>query len=1008
MKKNGPSQGRWCYLPPHLPLLFVGLLMYAGLSAQTQHTIAGIVKDLADKPLAGVSISVDGKAVAATDAAGKFVLTLPAKSTLHFTYTGYKPGEYKLNGETQITVFLEETLETLNQVVVIGYGSSRKKDVTGAIVSIKPEQLQKFPVANVSEMLRGQGAGVLVTSNNTAPGGAATIRIRGNRSLSSNQSPLFIVDGMIVPHIDDLNASDIETIDILKDASSQAIYGSRASNGVILITTKRGKEGKISVDVNSYINVQHAHRNFQLYSPDEFVALRYWAKVNDGVGNLGTPDKMNYEVVLDDQVMYESYINRNFVDWEDLMISHALQNSHDISIRGGANKMKYAVGLGFFNQRGVVDQSGYKRASVRLNLDFTLSKWLNMGVNVSYTRPKTELNDGGRFSSILTVPALAKAFDSEGNLLREITTSGTINPLWYNREFNSEQNDEYQILSAFANFKILPGLSYKLTGNVRSNNRENGQYRTTKYPGSTGEGSISHFKRSSYLVENLVNYAVPIVNPNHHLNVTLIQVAEQDLQQTTGFSFINSPSDAFDWNMAADATIDGVTRSIQRTRSSSFAGRLQYALLDKYLLTASVRRDGASVFGANKKWATMPSVALAWKINNEQFLSQATWIDLLKLRLSYGKVGNWAIPSYRTLGLSASYEYLLGNTNSLTIGYLPSSELLNQDLKWETTGSVNIGLDLVAFNNRLSATLEYYSTTTNDLLVRRTVPSITGYTSMWDNLGKTKSKGWEFSLSGTIIDSKDFQLTLGGSVSTQKNKIVEIDGRVDANGKPINDINNGWFIGESVNVAYNYVFGGIWQQGETPTQDQYLPGDALPTPGSIRLKDYNGDGKITTDDRKIFTLDPDWYATINTTIVYKGFDINAEFYTVQGVTKNNPFYYDFNYGGSLNGKLNGIKVNYWTAENKSNEAPKPQYTAATPYFGILGLQDASYFRFRSGTVGYTLNKRLTDKWHIQRLRFYITGTNIFTITDYKSYSPEKEPSSYPETQAVTFGLNLSF
>jgi TonB-linked SusC/RagA family outer membrane protein len=984
------------------------ILILSGLSAHSQTTVTGIVKDPAEKPLAGVSISIDGKATAVTDAEGKFAITASPRSTLLFTYTGYKPKEVKLNGETQLTISMEESIETLDKVVVIGYGTTRKRDLTGSVASIRPESLQKFPTANVSDMLRGQAPGVLVTSNTTSPGGGATIRIRGNRSLSSNQAPLFIVDGMIVPHIDDLNASDIESIDILKDASSQAIYGSRAANGVILVTTKRGREGKVNVDVNSYVSIQNARRNFDLYSPDEFVALRYWAKLNDGVGNLGTPENMNYNVVLDDQVMYDSYINRNFVDWEDLMIKNALQNGNDISIRGGSNKVRYSLGLGYFKQNGVVDKSAYSRGSLRLNLDYTAAKWLNMGVNVSYTKPKPQLHDGGRFSTILTVPVLAKAYDDNGDLLREITTSGTINPLWYNREYNNEQTDEYLTLSAFANFKLFPGFSYKLTGNMRSNNRETGLYRTTKYPGSTGEGSISNFKRSSFLIENLVTYAVPITDKRHNINLTLLQSVDQDLQKTTGFSFINSPSDAFEWNMAGDAVIDGVTRSIQRTRAISFAGRVQYSLMDKYLLTASVRKDGASVFGANNKWATMPSVALAWKINNEAFLKNTEWINLLKLRLSYGKVGNWAIPSYRTLGLSTSYEYILGSAAGLNIGYLPSSQLLNQDLKWETTGSANVGIDFVAFNNRLNTTLEYYSTTTNNLLVQRTVPSITGYTSMWDNLGKTKSTGWEFSLSGIIIDKKDLQWTLGGSISTQKNKILEIDNRVDENGKPVNDLNNRWFIGESINVDYNYVFGGIWQEGETPTPDQYLPGDALPTPGNIRLKDYNGDGKITTDDRKVFNLDPDWYATFNSSLVYKGLDLNLEFYTVQGVTKNNPFFYAFDYGGSLNGKLNGIKVQYWTPENKSNEAPKPQYTASTPYFGILGLQDASYFRFRSATIGYTLNKNLTSRWHIERLRVYATGTNIFTHTSYKSYSPEKEPSSYPETRAITFGINLSF
>lgn len=986
----------------------IWILLLIGGSAYSQTGVTGIVKDATGKLLAGVNISIDGQGTGATNAQGRFNIPATPQATLTFSSTGFVTKVVKLNGQTDIEVMLEESFDPLDNIVVIGYGTSKRRDLTGSVANVKLPNLRNFPTGNVVEMLRGQAPGVQVTSDVTSPGGAPKIRIRGNRSLSSNQSPLFIVDGMFVPHIDDLNASDIESIDILKDASSQAIYGSRAANGVILVTTKRGKAGKSVVEVNSFVSTQRAKRNFDLYSPDEFVALRYWAKQNEGVGNLGTKDDINYKTVLDDEIMYNSYTNRDFVDWEDLMVKDALQSSNDVSIRGGTDKTKYSVGFGYYKQNGVVEKTGYSRANLRMNLDFTVAKWLNMGVNVSYSRPKNQLNENARFATILTVPMLAKAYDDNGKLLREINTAGTINPLWYNREYNSEQTDEYMVLSGFANFKILPGLAYKLTGNVRSNNRETGNYKTTKYPGSTGDGAVSNFKRTSYLIENLLTYTVPILDNNHRLTLMALQSIDEDLQQTSGFNFFNSPSDAFDWDMAADATVDKVTRSITRTHAFSFAGRLQYTLMNKYLLTASIRKDGASVFGANNKYATMPSIAVGWKINNEAFMRDMRWLNLLKLRLSYGKVGNWAIPSYRTLGLSTKYEYVLGSAGGLNVGYLPSEQLVNKDLKWETTGSANAGLDFAAFDNRLNATVEYYSTNTENLLVERTVPSITGYSKMWDNLGKTKSTGWEFTLSGMLIDKKELQLTVGGSVSRQKNKIVKIDGRVDDNGVPVNDLNNKWFIGQPTNVDYNYAFAGIWQEGETPTPEQYLAGDALPTPGTIKLQDYNGDGKITPEDKKVYNLDPSWYGTINTSLIYKGFDLNLEFYTVQGVIKNNPFFYSFDYGGNLNGRLNGMKVNYWTPDNKSNEAPKPQYSASTPYFAILGFQDASYFRFRSATLGYTLSKNLTSRWHMERLRLYANASNIFTSTKYKSYSPEKEPSSYPETQGFTLGVNLSF
>ena len=698
-------------------------------------------------------------------------------------------------------------------------------------------------------------------------------------------------------------------------------------------------------------------------------------------------------------------VNKKYVDWEDLMFTNAPQHKHDISIRGGGEKMKFAASLAYLNQEGIVKGSGYERGNFRFNFDYSPWKWLDWGVNVSFSRSKKESEDSN-FNQIITMSQLNQPYDENGELNYEVNMAGDINPLWRAKEYSKEQNDDYLTLATNLTLKPFKDFSYRLNVNLRANAREVGSYKTKKYPNSTGEGSISNFNRSSYQVENILNYTVPFRNKNHRLQLTLIQSVDQDLQKTTGLDFNNSTTDIFHWNVAADSQITGVTRSITRQRSLSFAARVQYNLLDRYLLTASVRRDGASVFGANNKWANFPSAALAWRLNDEAFLKDVTWIDMLKLRVSYGVVGNWAIPAYRTLGLADSYEYLFGD--ELAIGYLPSTQLLNKDLKWETTHSMNYGLDFSLFKGRINGTLEYYNTKTNDLIVQRTVPSISGYNTMWDNLGQTKSWGWEFSLSGSILRNQDFAWDAGFSISTQKNEIVKIDGRVDENGKPVNDLNNKWFIGESINVDYNYVFAGIWQEGETPQPNQYLEGDAVPQPGDIKLLDYNGDGAITPDDRKIYNLDPDWYGSIFTKFAYKGIDLGLDFYFVQGITKSNPYMYGYNEGGSLNGKKNGIKVNYWTPENASNEAPRPQYTAAVSYFGILGLQDASYFRLRSVTLGYTLPKTWTRKVSIEKARVYATATNLFTLTDYKSYSPEKNPGGYPEAQSFTFGLNLSF
>lgn len=994
-------------LTKHLYILYVLLLFFPFTLSAQNPAVSGTVQSAGGEPLIGVSVTeVAGGKATLTDVNGRFTLQVSSpNASLRFTYVGYEAVTEALNGRTALTITMNENTEVLDEVVVIGYGVTRKSDLTGSVASIKSENLEKFPAANVTEMLRGQAAGLNITLDNSAPGGASRILVRGVRSLSGGQTPLFIVDGMIVPHINDLNPNDVASIEVLKDASSQAIYGSRASNGVILVTTKRGKEGKATLDVSAYTGFQDYKRNFDLYSPEEFAKLRFWAKYTEGTSGVGTPDNINYQAVIDDAIMYDAYQNGKYVNWEDLMLTNAPQQKYDVSLRGGAKNVKYALAAGYFDQNGIVQGSGFRRGNFRSNVDYSPAKWVDVGVNMSFS--KAEINSvDANFNGILTMPQLAQAYDADGNLLRESTTSGDINPLWRVREYKSSQLDDYLTLASNITFKPFKNFSYRINANLRTNSRETGNYRTKLYPSSTGTGQVTSFNRNSFLIENVVNYTVPFVSTHHRLTTTLIHAFEEDLQKTTGMNFINSTTDIFDWNVAGDAEISGAIRSINRTRSMSWAGRVQYSLLDRYLLTASVRRDGASVFGSDNKWANFPSMALAWRINEESFLKDVHWLNELKARVSYGVVGNWAIPAYRTLGLSSSYEYLFGD--QLSIGYLPSSQLINQDLKWETTGSLNYGLDFAVLRSRIRGTLEYYNTRTKDLLIQRTVPSITGYNTMWDNLGETKSSGFELTLNGDVIRNKNVDWSLGATFSTQKSEIVRIDGRTDENGTPINDLTNNWFIGQPINVTYNYVFAGIWQQGETAEPHQYLPGDAQPKPGDIKILDYNGDGQITVDDRKVYNLMPDWYATFNTSVRYKNFDAQAEFYTVQGVTKSNPYLYGFNEGGSLNGKKNGIKVDYWTEQNPSNTAPRPQFTASVPYMGLLALQDASYFRLRTATLGYSFSNKVLSGIKATRARIYATATNIFTITDYKSYSPEKEPGSYPEPRTFVLGLNVSF
>lgn len=452
--------------------------LMAGIRQQ-KRAISGKITDQQGEPIIGANIVEKGTTNGTvTDIDGNFSLQVGEEAVVQITYIGYLEQEIPATSTALSNIMLIEDTRALDELVVIGYGVVRKSDLTGSVASVKSESLEKFPTSNVTEMLRGQAPGIQVTLNTAAPGGGSDILVRGKRSLSSSQSPLYIVDGMIVPHINDLNSNDVSSIEILKDASSQAIYGSRASNGVILISTKRGVAGKTQVDINSYIGFQTYHRNFDMYSPEEWVTLRFWAKYNEGMAeSVGTIDNMNVENVLDDAIMYRAYQDKSYTNWEELMLGNALQHKHDLSIRGGSNSLKYSASLGYYDQDGVVKSSGYNRGTFRSNIDYTPYKWLDLGTNFSYTKDGTRSADGN-FNEIITMPVLAQAFDENGEMLREIDNQGDINPLWRNREYSSEVLNEYLMLSAYLNIKPFKDLSYRFDANIRSNNRETGSYRT--------------------------------------------------------------------------------------------------------------------------------------------------------------------------------------------------------------------------------------------------------------------------------------------------------------------------------------------------------------------------------------------------------------------------------------------------------------------------------------------------------------------------------------------------
>lgn len=985
-----------------LSLLLLCFFLQNNLFAQ-ERTITGKVSS-DQETLPGVGINIKGsKKTAVTDINGVFKITVAPTDILLFSYVGFMTTEISVASvkESTLNIILKKEVSDLEEVVVVGYGTQRKSDVSGSIVSVKADAMNAIPTTSISEMLRGKASGVQITTESSRPGGNSNILIRGQRSLSGGNSPLYIVDNVPVNNINDINSADIASVEILKDAASQAIYGTRAANGVILITTKRGVAGKVTVDYNGYVGVQQLKKNFSLYNGTEWANLRRESfRTEDPQGNYESD-----QVVFDD-LAREVLNSGNAIDWQKFMIKDAWSQKHDVSVRGGGEKTQIAGSLGYFDQQGMVDKSGFKRGTARLNIDQKINKTVSVGANVSFTRSKINQEDGNLDEYIITTP-LAQPYDADGNLQLFVNGEKNVtNPKFLNDQTVDETTTNRLLLNVFGNFDLFKGFRYRINTNINTRNNEAGTYRNKAYLKGSNIGNRATIKSGNYndyLIENIVSYNKDL-NKKNRFDITLMQSVYKEVTRATGLSGSQLPTDILGYNGLPSAQVMGTpTREVTDRTLLSYMGRFRYTLMDKYLFTLTSRIDGSSVFGPANKYGVFPSVSFAWKIEQEEFMKSLEWVDQLKFRVNYGQVGNQAVSPYTTLGEVNSYPFLFGD-GSFQTGYLPNNNLSNPNLKWETTSSLNLGLDFDLFKGRIAGSFELYQTNTKDLLVSKSINQSLGYNSVLVNLGKVNNKGIELLLNAIPVKTKDFTWGIDLTFTANRNKLVKINGEVDDSGKPINDLNNKWFIGKPINVYYDYIFDGIWQTSDN-IADSHMPEAEA---GDIRVKDLNGDHKIDANDREIIFRDPKWFGSLGTSFKYKAFDMVLDFYTVQGSVRSNPYLYNFNNGGSLSGKNNGIKVNYWTPENPSNEFPRPRLNSSILYFSSLGYQDNSYLQFRTATVGYTLPAKLVNKLGVQRIRTYVTGNNIFNKTDYLSYSPEVTAGGYPEPRTFLFGLNVSF
>ena len=1002
----------------NLFLLLLAFSMFSFSAVQAQKTVSGKVLDETGSPLPGASIIVKGTSNGtSTDFDGNFTLTVSDDSrTLVVSFIGYSSKEIPISDNITVTLLPDASI--LDEVIVVGYGTQKKSDLVSAVAKTDMAKAVATPTSDVTEMLRGRISGLKVDvgDGTLRPGGSSEIIFRGRGSIEGNVSGIYVVDGVVRDGgIEDINPDDIESIEFLKDASAQAIYGSRAVNGVVLITTKKGKTDKISVSYHGFITTKSIERNFDVYSGQEFAQLRREAFRSNNAN-----DEYSDEEDVFSAVELENIANNNFVDWEDELVSSGFVNSQSIGLSGGTENIQVYGSLSYFKENGIIPTSSYTRKNLRLNVDQKINDKLSAAFFVNI------LNDDIERAAnidVITTSPLGSAYNPDGSITRYPSGEelSATNPLWNLREQDHDEKGNDYVVTFIPKWQITEDLQYQFKGSLSRKNSERGQYQSSlSSAGNTDKGiaRIDNQLREAFLVENILTYDKRL-NDDNSLNLTLVQAADENKYSRTfteGRGFINE-SLGYDGITNAIGNVI-VERDKTKIRTASFMGRFRYNLLDKYLFTATFRRDGSSVNAADFKWTDNPAVAFAWKLHNEGFLNDVDEIQELKLRVSYGSLANALKSPYTSLFTAEGQNYIFDGESAS--GYSPSVVLPNVNLKHETITTFNIGLDFSVFNRIITGNLEYYDSRTKDLLLRRGVPSITGYQYTYFNAGELKNSGLELSLTANIINTEDFKWTVSTNWSNNKNELIELYN--DGNGDPIlTDDTYNYFVGQPIGVIQQYQFDGIYQVGDdfanapqanpesTITQDDLRPGD-------IRIKDSNGDGKITLDDRVFTDPNPDWFGSFSTNLEYKGFDLFVDFYAVEGATKVNPFLSDYNNGGTLQGKLNGVKVPYYTPENPSTTYPRPSFDAAPQYIYTLAVKDASYFRLRTVSLGYTLPESLFSKINIDLVKLYITGTNLYTNTDYIGYSPEvnirntfsNADTGYPDAKSFTFGVKVNF
>lgn len=1037
------------------------LLSMIALSMQTvfsQDKVRGTVTDSNQAPLIGVNILVKGTTVGTiTDINGQYEINASSDATLVFRYVGYQNKEVSVKKQSTIHVIMSDDAQGLDEVVVVGYGTIKKRDLTGSVSSVGSDKLKERSFGNALQSMAGQISGVQITQTQGAPGLAPTIKVRGSSSINAGTSPLYVIDGIPLEDntisdgsngsssnmtfnrnpLNNINPNDIESIEILKDASSAAIYGSRGANGVVLVTTKQGKAGKTKVDASYELGITRVNRRIDVMNAEEWIDFNIAARNNTWATIL----KNNPSAVRGmDTIIPEEFSDPEWLDrigqgtnWQDVLFRTALTHNAQISASGGSENTQFMLSVGYLNQEGVVDQNNYDRLSIRSNLDHKFNDRLSAGLKIGLTRSNdSSYGTAGKSDAVslsvqsvpifpLRVETGSLGFKDPESIWNTFVKYGF--QLWHpyslTREMSKKKTTDMVLVNSFIDYIIADGLKLRTAFNV---NTEDSHYKSYWNAGQDwgysgwvdAEANFITMRSTNWVWENTLNYNKTIANKHSITGLIGYTMQEQTLEYSnmTGGSF---PNDMIHTINAGKVTRGDTSET--EWALISFLARATYSYKSKYLASAAIRSDGCSRFGKDNRWGYFPSASLAWRLSEEGFMKSTTsWLDNLKLRLSYGVTGNNQIPNYGAIGLLGYASYVQNGT--VTQG-LYTNTLPDPELKWEKTGQVNMGLDAGLFNNRINLSLDIYYSKTRDLLLDVPIPVLTGFQSTLTNIGELENKGIEFLVSTRNIDGK-FSWTTDFNISANRNKVLKLG----ANNAPIlvsiNDAISKTEVGQPIGNYYGYIFDGVLSQKDIDDGVPVWPGSEA---GDPRVRDVTGEGTVDSNDRTIIgNYQPDFTWGMTNNFTYKGFELSVMLTGSEGgeiMNQHSRFLKAFN------GNRNAYQsvTQYWRSdENPGNgHIFKPRVTQNTvqAQSSTYWVEDASFVRIKNIRLGYNFPTPIAKRFNLSNLKLYVNLENVYVFSDYSNYDPEGSTfqsgyhvgydyGAYPNPFTATVGININF